>query len=154
MTQADTGKTVIIRVQRQDGPNKPTRWEEFAVPYRPNMNIISCLQYIAANPVTTDGKASNPVVFDSGCLEEVCGACTVLVDDVPTRSCLMFAIQADGKRIRTQDLPNLRKPDQAIRAYQGWPGYRMTGGFMLTFQGQYSRFSNYAPDSYAEGVLR
>ena len=41
---------------------------------------------------------------------------------------------ADGMRIRTQDLPNLRKPDQAIRAYQGWPGYRMTGGFMLTQQ--------------------
>lgn len=40
----------------------------------------------------------------------------------------------DGKRIRTQDLPNLRKPDEAIRAYQGWPGYRMTGGFMLTQQ--------------------
>ena len=40
----------------------------------------------------------------------------------------------DGKRIRTQDLPNLRKSDQAIRAYQGWPGYRMTGGFMLTQQ--------------------
>lgn len=28
------------------------------------------------------------------------------------------------------------------------------GTFMLTFQGQYSRFANYAPDSYAEGVLR
>ncbi len=40
----------------------------------------------------------------------------------------------DGKRIRTQDLPNLRKPEEAIRAYQGWPGYRMTGGFMLTQQ--------------------
>lgn len=40
----------------------------------------------------------------------------------------------DDMRIRTQDLPNLRKPDQAIRAYQGWPGYRMTGGFMLTQQ--------------------
>ena len=40
----------------------------------------------------------------------------------------------DGKRIRTQDLPNLTKPDEAIRAYQGWPGYRMTGGFMLTQQ--------------------
>ncbi|MET0868801.1 MAG: (2Fe-2S)-binding protein [Pseudorhodoplanes sp.] len=36
-----------------------------------------------------------------GCEHGVCGACTVLVDDVPTRSCLMFAIQADGKRIRT-----------------------------------------------------
>lgn len=41
---------------------------------------------------------------------------------------------ADGMRIRTQDLPNLRKPGEAIRAYQGWPGYRMTGGFMLTQQ--------------------
>ena len=29
-----------------------------------------------------------------------------------------------------------------------------TGTFLLTFQGQYSRFSNYAPDSYADGVLR
>jgi replicative DNA helicase len=29
-----------------------------------------------------------------------------------------------------------------------------TGTFLLTFQGQYSRFTNYAPDSYADGVLR
>jgi replicative DNA helicase len=28
------------------------------------------------------------------------------------------------------------------------------GSFLLTFQGQYTRFANYAPDSYAEGVLR
>ena len=41
---------------------------------------------------------------------------------------------ADNMRIRTQDLPNLTKPTEAIRAYQGWPGYRMTGGFMLTQQ--------------------
>ena len=40
----------------------------------------------------------------------------------------------DGKRIRTQQLPNYTKPDQAIRAYQVWPGYRMTGGLMHTLQ--------------------
>jgi sulfur-oxidizing protein SoxA len=40
----------------------------------------------------------------------------------------------DGKRIRTQPLPNLTKPAEAIRAYQGWPGYRMTGGVMHTLQ--------------------
>jgi replicative DNA helicase len=28
------------------------------------------------------------------------------------------------------------------------------GMFYLTFQGQYTRFANYAPDAYAEGVLR
>ncbi|MBT6441048.1 MAG: (2Fe-2S)-binding protein [Alphaproteobacteria bacterium] len=36
-----------------------------------------------------------------GCEHGICGACTVLVDDAPVRSCLMFGIQADGKEIRT-----------------------------------------------------
>ena len=36
-----------------------------------------------------------------GCEHGVCGACTVLVDGRSTRSCLMFAIQAQGKKIRT-----------------------------------------------------
>ena len=36
-----------------------------------------------------------------GCEHGVCGACTVLVDDEPVRACLMFAVQADGRKIRT-----------------------------------------------------
>jgi aerobic carbon-monoxide dehydrogenase small subunit len=36
-----------------------------------------------------------------GCEHGVCGACTVLVDGEPARACLMFAAQAQGKRIRT-----------------------------------------------------
>ena len=37
----------------------------------------------------------------TGCEHGVCGACTVLVDGVAVRSCLMFAVQADGYAITT-----------------------------------------------------
>ena len=36
-----------------------------------------------------------------GCEHGVCGACTILFDDQPIRSCLLFAVQADGHRLRT-----------------------------------------------------
>jgi succinate dehydrogenase / fumarate reductase iron-sulfur subunit len=79
--------TVLLRIRRQDGPGHTPRWEEFAVPLRPNMNVISCLQYIAAHPHTTDGRATTPVVYESGCLEEVCGACTMLVNGRARQAC-------------------------------------------------------------------
>ena len=45
-----------------------------------------------------------------GCEHGVCGACTVLVDGEPVRSCLMFAQQANGKQIRTVE--GLAKGDE------------------------------------------
>ena len=36
-----------------------------------------------------------------GCEHGVCGACTVLVDGLPARSCLMFGVQADGREGET-----------------------------------------------------
>ena len=36
-----------------------------------------------------------------GCEHGVCGACTILVDNLPVRGCLYLAVQADGKKIET-----------------------------------------------------
>lgn len=37
----------------------------------------------------------------AGCEHGICGACTVLLDEEPSRSCLIFAVQADGYEITT-----------------------------------------------------
>jgi succinate dehydrogenase / fumarate reductase, iron-sulfur subunit len=84
---ATAGRNVIFRVLRCDGPGKPSRWEDFKVPVAKNANVISCLQWIAANPVTAQGQQTTPVVWDSGCLEEVCGACTMVINGRVRQSC-------------------------------------------------------------------
>jgi succinate dehydrogenase / fumarate reductase iron-sulfur subunit len=80
-------RQVVIRIKRQAAPQQAAHWEEFRVPVRPNMNVISVLQWIAAHPVTTDGKATTTPVWDSGCLEEVCGACTMLINGKTRQAC-------------------------------------------------------------------
>jgi succinate dehydrogenase / fumarate reductase iron-sulfur subunit len=86
MSQSDV-QHVIVRIRRQEIADKPSRWEEFSVPVRPNMNIISVLQHIAAYPKTTEGVATTPPAWDAGCLEEVCGACTMVINGHVRQAC-------------------------------------------------------------------
>ena len=78
---------IHLKIKRQDGPQAPSHWEEFKIPYRKNMNVISVLQEIQLNPVTADGKPTTPVVWECNCLEEVCGACTMVVNGKVRQSC-------------------------------------------------------------------
>ncbi len=80
-------RTVRFRIKRCDGPGAPSRWESFDLAVKPGMNIISCLQQIAATPVTVEGARVTPPVWDSGCLEEVCGACTMVINGKVRQSC-------------------------------------------------------------------
>ncbi len=84
---AKPGRTVRFRILRCDGPGKPSRWENFSVKVERGANVISCLQQIAANPVTIEGQKTTPVVWDAGCLEEVCGACTMVINGAVRQSC-------------------------------------------------------------------
>jgi succinate dehydrogenase / fumarate reductase, iron-sulfur subunit len=80
-------KLVEVHIKRQDKPGALSRWEIFKVRYRPNMNVIAMLMDIQANPVTADGQATLPVVWESACLEEVCGACSMVINGRPRQAC-------------------------------------------------------------------
>lgn len=76
-----------VRVLRQDGPGQEPYWQLFDVPREPDMNVISVLQRIAAISETVDGKKVAPVAWDCGCLEEVCGSCTMVINGKVRQSC-------------------------------------------------------------------
>ena len=78
---------IHLRIRRQDGPEKPSRWEEFDVPYREKLNVISCLMEIQKNPVTSSGQKTTPVIWEGNCLEEVCGACTMIINGKAKQAC-------------------------------------------------------------------
>lgn len=80
-------KTVILKIKRQEGPNAKPHWEEFHIPYRPYLNVITCLREIQKNPRTFDGMKTTPVAWESNCLEEVCGICTVVINGKAKQAC-------------------------------------------------------------------
>ena len=72
-----------------------------------------------------------------GCEHGVCGACTILFDGESTRSCLMFAVQADGHEIRTveglaEDKENLHPLQQAFWEAHGLQCGYCTPGILMT----------------------
>jgi succinate dehydrogenase / fumarate reductase iron-sulfur subunit len=88
-----TESKVLFKVQRQDNPNSEPYFEEFELSYRPNMNVISALMEIRRNPVTKDGKKTSPITWDMNCLEEVCGACSMVINGKPRQSCTALVDQ-------------------------------------------------------------
>ncbi|HEX6747997.1 MAG TPA: (2Fe-2S)-binding protein [Longimicrobium sp.] len=71
-----------------------------------------------------------------GCEHGVCGACTVLMDGAPVRSCLVFAAQADGCELRTveglADGDALHPLQAAFRDAHGLQCGFCTPGFLMT----------------------
>jgi aerobic-type carbon monoxide dehydrogenase small subunit (CoxS/CutS family) len=76
-----------------------------------------------------------------GCEHGVCGACTVQIDGEPGRSCLMFAVQADGRQIRTVEgmteglaEDELHPLQQAFRESHGLQCGFCTSGFLMSVE--------------------
>jgi carbon-monoxide dehydrogenase small subunit len=87
-----------------------------------------------------------------GCEHGVCGACTVLIDGRPSRSCILLAVQADGSAVTTVEgitpSEGLNPLQQAFKDHHGLQCGFCTPGFLMTLTGS-------EPDEYPDdGAIR
>ena len=85
-----------------------------------------------------------------GCEHGICGACRVIVGDEPVRSCLMFAVQADGKNIRTVEGlakgEELHPMQRAFMEHHGLQCGFCTPGFLMLAVGVLEREPDISDD--------
>ncbi len=88
-------KSFILKIYR--GVAGKQYWEEFELQVKPFYNVISALMDIQKNPVNRQGEKVEPVVWEQGCLEEVCGSCSMLINGKPRQACTALIEQIISK---------------------------------------------------------
>ena len=77
--------TFVLKIWR--GTPKHQYWEEFVLSRSPGENVISALMTIQQKPINREGFSTTPVAWEQGCLEEVCGSCSMLINGKPRQAC-------------------------------------------------------------------
>lgn len=80
-------KTVKFKIKRQISPDSEPFWEEYELPWKPSLNVITLLMAQNTEPVTNSGAKSTPASYDANCLEEVCGSCTMIINGKVRQAC-------------------------------------------------------------------
>ena len=95
-------KTFILRIYR--GVPGKQYWEEFELEIKPHFNIIAALMQIQKKPINRKQEKVTPVAWEQGCLEEVCGSCSMLINGRPRQGCTALIdtlLESTGSNIVT-----------------------------------------------------
>lgn len=91
------GKKFTLKIYRGTPGNQ--YWEEFELELKPYYNFTSALMDIQKNPINKKGERVTPIAWEQGCLEVVCGSCSMLVNGRPVQGCVVLidkVLQASG----------------------------------------------------------
>lgn len=125
--------TIGFKIRRQDRPDSAPYWQELVIPYQADHNVVSALLTLRERPVTADGRRVDPVAWEHNCMEEVCGACAMLINGRPRPACSALVdalIAQSGQPIVLEPLPKFpvvrdllvdrSSMDRGLRQVRAW----------------------------------
>lgn len=129
MSTATASDKVKIIISRQDDPHGSAYEETFEIEKRPNMNLIAALMEIQRNPINASGSKTTPVAWEANCLEEVCGACSMIINGKARQACTALIDKLE-QPIRIQPMStfpverdlvvNRSRMFDALKKVKGW----------------------------------
>lgn len=75
----------VLKILR--GTKEKQYWEEFELERKPFLNITSALMQVQKQPINKHKEKVTPVAWEQGCLESVCGSCSMLINGRPRQAC-------------------------------------------------------------------
>jgi succinate dehydrogenase / fumarate reductase iron-sulfur subunit len=108
MSDAHNPETIDLHVLRQEAAERPEsqRWDRFRVRLTPRMTIAAALFAIERDPLTIDGRAVAPVVWEASCRPRACACCALNANGHVRIACssLLRDVSPKGKAVKLTPL--------------------------------------------------